>query len=61
MNQKGDQSFIGVFEHGMTLRDYFAAYALQALLSRGDGDTAEYSKRAYQFAYAMLVERERRQ
>ena len=55
---------------GMTLRDYFAAKAMQGLLSNKHmGDAAlhgsaqewlkEMSEAAYEFADAMLAERER--
>lgn len=58
-------------EHGMTLRDYFAAKAMQGLMSgrwksdihgatyyvyRADAD--EWAKSAYHFADAMLKARE---
>ena len=46
---------------GMTLRDYFAAKALQALMARDFVDGLEYSgfcKEAYRMADKMLKERE---
>ncbi|MCK7100483.1 hypothetical protein L8P93_23430 [Enterobacter kobei] len=48
---------------GMTLRDYFAAKAMQALVTSGLntgawGDYADLSKSAWSIAEAMLVERE---
>ena len=66
----------GFIESGMTLRDYFAAYALQGLLSNPkllskgktkltDVERLETSKkksrRAYEYADAMLAEREKGQ
>lgn len=49
---------------GMTLRDYFAAKALQGQLaysieaaSTYQGDHAEVAKQAYKYADAMLAER----
>ena len=49
-------------EKGMTLRDYFAAKALQALIQReaecGLDDVAGRSALAYEYADAMLEERE---
>lgn len=44
---------------GMTLRDYFAAAAMQGLLHdpKVCGTVAEYANAAYQFADAMLAER----
>ena len=49
------------YEPGMTLRDYFAAKAMHAMLSYQDDtpdrDTAGYS---YDIAEAMLAERGRR-
>jgi len=43
---------------GMTLRDWFAGMALLARLSRGQSISA--AEEAYEFADAMLAERERR-
>jgi len=47
---------------GMTLRDYFAAKAMQAMLthpdSRADVDASVYAKGAYVMADAMMKERE---
>lgn len=45
---------------GMTLRDYFAAKAMQALLTHGQGLATERTKLAcgaYAYADAMLAER----
>jgi hypothetical protein len=48
------------FDNGMTLRDYFAAKALQALITR-DGEEADcinvITTTAYQYADDMLKER----
>ena len=46
------------FNPGMTLRDYFAAKALQAMTHRGDGDIYFCSTQAYKMADAMLKARE---
>jgi len=45
---------------GMTLRDYFAAKAMQGLLAcaSGDGTKESYAKWAYEYADAMLKARE---
>lgn len=47
---------------GMTLRDYFAAKALQGLTADGTtgGTFAEYASDAYRYADAMLAAREKR-
>ena len=46
-------------EYGMTLRDYFAAKAMQGFISRGGNYDAEFdADRAYVFADAMLKARE---
>ena len=45
-------------EHGMTLRDYFAAKAMQALIEKYDESPVEISLEAYEFADAMLKTRE---
>ena len=50
-------------EHGMTLRDYFAAKAMQGLLAQFQGcangcDPAHHAKWAYEMADAMLKARE---
>ena len=49
----------GFYDPGMTLRDYFAAKALEGLLS-GRNHIAEVNVRlAYEYADAMLKEREK--
>ena len=49
------------YAHGMTLRDYFAAKAMQGGLAhnRPAADTAGWAKWAYQVADAMLAAREK--
>lgn len=53
-----------VFEPGMTMRDYFAAKAMQGLMGRVWGDIpaeelfATWSRSAYALADAMLQARE---
>lgn len=50
---------LGENEHGMTLRDYFAAKAMQGLLSSTECDDAEIiAKDAYAIADIMLKRRE---
>ena len=53
---------IGTPQNGMTLRDYFAAKAMQGLLSRGSHDKINVhyvlAQRAYQIADAMLEARD---
>jgi len=44
-------------EHGMTLRDYFAAKAMQALIDN-DGLFSEIPTQAYKLADAMMKARE---
>lgn len=46
-------------QHGMTLRDYFAAQAVAGLASAADGDldSAAIARRAYEIADALLRER----
>ena len=45
-------------ETGMTLRDYFAAKAMQALIPSGQSiDTMKYAESAYALADAMLKAR----
>ena len=47
------------YSEGMTLRDYFAAKAMQAIISVHDNTTLEFvSGKAYQYADAMLKARE---
>lgn len=43
---------------GMTLRDYFAAKAMQALIDKGFGDKSS-AREAYKYADAMLAERDK--
>jgi hypothetical protein len=47
-------------ETGMSLRDYFAAKAMQALLGNPeiDGEPGAYSQLAYKYADAMLKARQ---
>jgi hypothetical protein len=47
-------------EHGMTLRDYFAAKAMQALISEPSlkATMDEFAHRAYQIADIMMEERQ---
>ena len=45
------------FSHGMTMRDYFAAKAMQALIDN-DGLFSEIPTQAYALADAMLKARE---
>ena len=44
---------------GMTLRDYFAAKAMQGLLAcpKGEGENEKYAQWSYEYADAMLAER----
>jgi hypothetical protein len=48
---------------GMSLRDYFAAAAMQGMMAcpDGDGHIEEYSIGAYEIADAMLAARERKE
>ena len=50
----------GAYE-GMTLRDYFAAAAMQGLLAdyQTDGKDTDFARRSYKLADAMLAEREK--
>lgn len=60
MTQRGDQSFMGVFNNGMTLRDWFAGMALQGLLSDNiNASHDDFAKHAFKYADAMLAEREK--
>ena len=56
----GGGSHIMTVYGGMTLRDYFAAKAMQAFYTNyeNSSDAKEASARAYVIADAMLVERE---
>lgn len=62
----GSLDSVGIdFDHGMSLRDYFAAAAMNGLLSSGtvltvDGKNLEYSAGAYFIADSMLAEREKK-
>lgn len=56
----GGSAFPDFKQTGMTLRDYFAAKAMQALVSKPIGtpkDALAIPKTAYALADAMLVER----
>jgi hypothetical protein len=56
--ETGKPAFPSVFDHdrGMTLRDYFAAKAMQALIDN-DGLFSEIPTQAYALADAMLKAR----
>jgi hypothetical protein len=62
MNYRNGQQVQAVFQNGMSLRDYFAAKAMQGFCAHGGSGPitqqalAEF---AYQLADAMLAERER--
>ena len=49
---------LGMHVTGMTLRDYFAAKAMQAITKRADVDHFFTSTQAYKLADAMLKARE---
>lgn len=55
----GEGPNVPCFNEGMTLRDYFAAAALQGLLAypNGTGTHEVFAKCAYAYADAMLVKR----
>jgi len=53
----GGPAFPSETEWGMTLRDYFAGKAIEALIVRGWGLEAASGK-AYEIANAMIKERE---
>ena len=59
----GGQAFPLLFTHattqeGMTLRDYFAAKAMQAMTHRGEANVQMVSIQAYAMADAMLKARD---
>jgi hypothetical protein len=58
MSNTGGPAFPSVFDHerGMTLRDYFASKAMQALIDN-DGLFSEIPTQAYALADAMLEAR----
>ena len=59
MNERGQMEL--VYSSGITLRDYFAAKAMQSILAREDGrftTTLDYvGGKSYQYADAMLEAR----
>ena len=62
MNNKTDPqaAFPDEYQNGMTLRDYFAAKAMQAQIDGGvhEMDYPEYAGLAYKIADAMMKARE---
>jgi hypothetical protein len=59
VNEQGQITGFAVDADGMTLRDYFAAKAMEGFISRGGNYNAEFdADRAYVFADAMLKARE---
>ena len=63
----GRSRTVTVTEGGMTLRDYFAAKAMQAMITKSNGQDStggaagvpRIAKLAYEYADAMLVESEK--
>ena len=55
---RSGQGFQAVMADGMTLRDYFAAKAMQAMTRRGDADHFFVTRQAYKLADEMLKARE---
>ena len=56
------ESHLMICSEGMTLRDYFAAKAMQGMLEMAeyrDLTSEEYARGAYRVADAMLAEREK--
>lgn len=58
-----DAAFPSEYEFGLTIRDYFAAKAMQGIVAANasaveDFNTLHVAMRAYQLADAMLKERE---
>ena len=55
-------AFPDEYQNGMTLRDYFAAKAMQGLISEPSiqGTMDEFAHRAYAIADAMLTAREKK-
>lgn len=48
-------------EEGMTLRDYFAAKAMQSFIEIGTTFDSSVARDSYRYADAMLAEREKQQ
>ncbi len=61
MSRIGDQGIHQVFSGGMTLRDYFAAKAMQGIIANATclGVAKEVADDAYIVADAMLAERDK--
>ena len=58
--RKDRRNQVIIYEEGMTLRDYFAAKAMQSLLISGPELTyKETAERAYIMADAMIEERDK--
>ncbi len=63
MDQRGGQQFVGIFNGGMSLRDYFAAAVLAGRHispDRSDYTDDEDAAAAYAAADAMLLAREKK-
>jgi hypothetical protein len=57
---KGWNGYEQTIHEGMDLRDYFAAKAMQTMLSWEDVGDFDVSKEAYMMADAMISERDRK-
>ena len=58
MNDEGVVTAFAVMADGMTLRDYFAAKAMQGFCAGGSTNTQDIAKAAYIVADAMLKARQ---
>ena len=59
LNHKGVVTGFAVMADGMTLRDYFAAKAMQGICAGNSNDARQIAKAAYIVADAMLAERKK--
>lgn len=57
VHKGSDMNYI-IDNHGMTLRDYFAAKAMQAIISNPGMGNVNVAQMAYDIADTMLSERE---
>lgn len=57
----GAEKVIPLLQGGMSLRDFFAAQALQEIIKRHPGSPSHVAECCYEFADAMLAARQQQQ
>ena len=59
MDQRGDESFMGVFQNGLTKREWFAGMALSGNIRKDNISFSDLAADAFKVADAMISEGEK--